>query len=238
MLAQAIENEVQEYLHIHADEVDTAGHRRVVRNGHMALRTILTGLGPVEVARPRVNDKRVDAQGQRCRFTSKILPPYLRRTKALDELIPWLYLKGVSTGDFAEALEALLGEGAEGLSATNICRLKRTWEEDWAAWSKRSLEGKHYVYVWADGVHFHIRLEDDANDKQCILVLMGATAAGKKELIGLADGYRESEQSWTELMMDLKARGLAIDPKLAVAHLSDTIQGRDSTRLLLRKRIS
>jgi len=217
MLAQAIENEVQEYLQIHADEVDTAGHRQVVRNGHMASRAILTGLGPVEVTRPRVNDKRVDAQGQRCRFTSRILPPYLRRTQALDELIPWLYLKGISTGDFPEALEALLGPEAQGLSATNICRLKRTWEEDWAAWSRRSLEGKHYVYVWADGVHFHIRLEEDGNDKQCILVLMGATVAGKKELLGIADGYRESEQSWMELMMDLKARGLVIDPKLAVA---------------------
>jgi putative transposase len=217
MLAQAIENEVQEYLEVHAGQVDAGGHRQVVRNGHMAARKIQTGLGPVEVARPRVNDKRVDGEGQRCRFTSKILPPYLRRTKALDELIPWLYLKGVSTGDFAEALSALLGPGAEGLSATNVCRLKRTWEEDWAAWSRRSLEGKQYVYIWADGVHFHIRLEDDANARQCILVLMGATADGKKELLGLADGYRESEQSWTELMTDLRARGLGIDPRLAVA---------------------
>ena len=217
MLAAAIENEVQEYIHAHAGQVDPAGHRLVVRNGHMPPRDILTGLGPVDVARPRVNDKRVDADGQRCRFTSQILPPYLRRTKAIDELIPWLYLKGVSTGDFAEALAALLGPGAEGLSATNVCRLKRSWQEDWAQWSRRSLADKHYVYVWADGVYFHIRLEDDANDKQCILVLMGATADGKKELLGLADGYRESEQSWTELMLDLKARGLVIDPTLAVA---------------------
>ena len=217
MLASAIENEVQEYLDAHVGAVDAAGHRLVVRNGHMPPRSIQTGVGPVEVVRPRVNDRRLDDQGQRCRFTSKILPPYLRRTKAIDELVPWLYLKGISTGDFPEALAVLLGPAAEGLSATNICRLTRTWQEDWAQWSRRSLADKQYVYVWADGVHFHIRLEDDANAKQCILVLMGATADGRKELIGMADGYRESEQSWTELLLDLKHRGLVIDPKLAVA---------------------
>lgn len=217
MLAAAIENEVAEYIAAHAQQRDAAGHRLVVRNGHAPARSILTGLGTVEAARPRVNDKRLDADGNRMRFTSNILPPYLRRTKAIDELVPWLYLKGISTGDFPEALQALLGPAAEGLSATNICRLKRTWEEDWKQWSRRDLTGRQYVYVWADGIHFNIRLEDDANKKQCILVLMGATAAGKKELIGIADGYRESEQSWSELLGDLKARGLAIAPKLAVA---------------------
>ena len=217
MLATAIENEVAEYIAAHADARDDAGHRVVVRNGHTPARSIQTGLGPVEVARPRVNDKRLDADGNRMRFTSKILPPYLRRTKAIDELIPWLYLKGVSTGDFPEALQALLGPGAEGLSATNICRLKRIWEEEWNDWSRRDLADKQYVYVWADGIYFNIRLEDEANKKQCILVLMGATAAGKKELIGIADGYRESEQSWLELLRGLQARGLAVDPKLAVA---------------------
>ena len=217
MLATAIENEVAEYIAAHSDARDTAGHRVVVRNGHTPARSIQTGLGPVEVARPRVNDKRLDADGNRMRFTSKILPPYLRRTKAIDELIPWLYLKGVSTGDFPEALQALLGPGAEGLSATNICRLKRIWEEEWNDWSRRDLMDKRYVYVWADGIYFNIRLEDEANKKQCILVLMGATAAGKKELIGIADGYRESEQSWLELLRGLQARGLAVDPKLAVA---------------------
>jgi transposase-like protein len=217
MLASAIENEVQEYLDAHAAAVDAWGHRQVVRNGHMPPRSFQTGLGPIEVARPRVNDKRLDADGQRCRFTSKILPPYLRRTKAIDELVPWLYLKGISTGDFPEALAALLGPAAAGLSATNICRMTRVWQQEWTQWSHRSLQDKHYVYVWADGVHFHIRLEDDANARQCILVLMGATADGRKELIGIADGYRESEQSWSELLLDLKARGLEIDPKLAVA---------------------
>ena len=217
MLAEAVENEVAEYIEAHAAERDTDGRRLVVRNGHMPSRSIQTGIGPIEVARPRVNDKRTDAAGRRIRFTSKILPPYLRRTKAIDELVPWLYLKGISTGDFPEALAALLGPGAGGLSATNICRLKRGWEDEWTAWSRRDLAGKRYVYVWADGVHFNVRLEDAANKKQCILVVMGATEDGRKELIGLADGYRESEQSWLELLRDLQARGLRMDPKLAVA---------------------
>ena len=217
MLAEAVENEVAEYIGVHARQTDAAGRRLVVRNGHMPARAIQTGIGPVEVARPRVNDKRTDVDGNRIRFTSKILPPYLRRTKAIDELVPWLYLKGISTGDFPEALAALLGPGAEGLSATNICRLKRGWEEEWKDWSRRDLAGKRYVYVWADGIHFNIRLEDEANRKQCILVVMGATADGTKELIGIVDGYRESEASWLELLRGLKARGLTVDPKLAVA---------------------
>jgi len=217
MLATAIENEVAEYIASHVHLRDDQGARLVVRNGHTPARSIQTGLGPVEVVRPRVNDKRHDADGTRMRFTSKILPPYLRRTKAIDELVPWLYLKGVSTGDFPEALQALLGPGAEGLSATNICRLKRTWEEDWKQWSHRDLSDKQYVYVWADGIYFNIRLADEANKKQCILVLMGATVDGRKELIGIADGYRESAQSWLELLRGLQARGLTVDPKLAVA---------------------
>ncbi|MCD4670920.1 MAG: IS256 family transposase [Actinomycetia bacterium] len=217
MLAAAIENEVAEYLAAYHHELDEHGHRLVVRNGHMAARSIQTGLGPVEVARPRVNDKRRDAEGNRMLFTSKILPPYLRRTKAIDELVPWLYLKGVSTGDFPDALQALLGPGADGLSATNICRLKRVWEDEWKDWSHRDLADKQYAYVWADGIYFNIRLADEANKKQCILVLMGATANGRKELIGITDGYRESEQSWLELLRDLQARGLTVDPKLAVA---------------------
>jgi len=217
MLAAAIENEVAEYIAAHADRRDAAGRRLVVRNGHMPPRAIRTGVGPVEATRPRVNDKRVDEQGNRMRFTSKILPPYLRRTKAIDELVPWLYLKGISTGDFPEALQALLGPSAEGLSATNICRLKRQWEDQWKDWSGRDLSDKRYVYVWADGIHFNLRLGDAADKKQCILVLMGATEDGKKELIGLADGYRESEQSWLELLRDLQARGLRIAPELAVA---------------------
>jgi len=160
MLATAIENEVQEYVARHREQVDGRGHRLIVRDGHLPRRTIQTGVGLVEVRRPRVNDKRLDDSGQPIRFSSKILPPYLRRTKSLDELIPWLYLKGVSTGDFTEALQALLGPQATGLSANNIVRLKAVWQDDWKQWSNRSLEGKQYVYVWADGVHFNIRLED------------------------------------------------------------------------------
>ena len=196
MLAMAIENEVAEYIARHAHLRDGEGRRLVVRNGHLPARTIQTGIGDMAVRQPRVNDKRIDSSGRRVRFSSSILPPYLRRTKSVEELIPWLYLKGVSTGDFTEALQALLGPQAQGLSATNIVRLKTIWQQEWAAWSKRSLEDKQYVYVWADGIHFNIRLEDPGNNKQCILVLMGATADGRKELIAIADGYRESTQSW------------------------------------------
>jgi len=151
MLASAIENEVADYLEGHADQRDENGRRLVVRNGYLPAREIQTGIGQVAVRQPRVHDKRVDEQGQHQRFTSQILPPYLRRTKSLDELIPWLYLRGISTGDFTEALEALLGPQAKGLSATNIVRLKESWQQEWKSWSQRSLEGKRYVYVWADG---------------------------------------------------------------------------------------
>lgn len=211
MLTQAIQAEVDAYLAEHAHLRDEAGRHLIVRNGSLPQRTILTGLGPVEVQQPRVKDRR--PAEQREKFTSAILPPYLRKTKSIEELIPWLYLKGVSTGDFSEALAALLGPNAKGLSANTVVRLKAVWAEEYDAWSKRSLEGKHYVYVWADGVHFNIRLEED---RQCILVLMGATADGKKELIALSDGFRESEQSWKALLLDCVARGMALAPKLAV----------------------
>ena len=148
-------------------------------------------------------------------FSPSVLPAYLRRTDAIEELIPWLYLKGVSTGDFHEALQALLGPQAGGLSATNIVRLKEGWRQEWADWSRRSLREKPYAYLWADGVHFNIRLEDPGNNQQCILVLMGATADGKKELIAISEGYRESTQSWQELLLDVKHRGVTIAPKLA-----------------------
>jgi putative transposase len=211
LLAEAIQAEVADWIESHAPIKDLAGHRQVVRNGYLPERTIQTGLGDIQVKQPRVHDRR--AGEERIKFTSSILPPYLKRTKSLDELLPWLYLKGVSTGDFSEALGALLGSDAPGLSATTVTRLKAAWEVEFDAWSKRSLAGKHYVYVWADGVHFNIRLEQD---RQCILVLMGATADGKKELIAIADGYRESEQSWKELLLDAKARGLEIEPSLAI----------------------
>jgi transposase-like protein len=211
MLAQAVEAEVAAWIQAHAHLKDDAGRQQVVRNGHLPERAIPTGLGPIEVQQPRVRDRR--PAGEREAFTSVILPPDLRKTKSLEGLIPWLYLKGVSTGDFAEALPAILGPEAPGLSAATITRLKAVWEAEPQAWARRSLAGKHYVYVWADGVHFHIRLEEG---RQCILVLMGATADGKKELIALADGYRESEQSWRELLLDCKARGLEVEPSLAI----------------------
>ena len=211
LLAQAIQAEVAAYLEARSHLRDDAGHRQVVRNGSLPQRTILTGIGPVEVQQPRVQDRR--PAEQREKFTSAILPPYLRKTKSIEELIPWLYLKGVSTGDFSEALAALLGPDAKGLSANTITRLKAVWQQEYEAWSKRSLAGKHYIYVWADGVHFNIRLEED---RQCILVLMGATADGKKELIALGDGFRESEQSWKALLLDCQARGMTTAPALAV----------------------
>jgi putative transposase len=211
MLAQMIQQEVDDWLAERANLQDEQGRRQVVRNGFLPKRKIATGVGQVEVQQPRVRDRRPADQAEP--FTSKILPPYLRKTKSIEELIPWLYLKGVSTGDFSEALKALVGPDCPGLSATTVTRLKAVWEEEFREWNKRSLKGKPYVYVWADGVHFNIRLEED---RQCILVLMGATADGKKELIAVVDGFRESEQSWKGLLLDVKARGLVIDPKLAI----------------------
>src|SRR5215471_17424014 len=197
LLTQAIQAEVAAYLAAHSHLRDEAGRQQVVRNGSLPQRAILIGIGSVEVKQPRVQDRRPPEQREK--FTSAILPPYLRKTRSIEELIPWLYLKGVSTGDFSEALAALLGPQAKGLSAATITRLKAVWAEEYQAWSKRSLADKHYVYLWADGVYFNIRLEED---RQCILVLMGATADGKKELIALADGYRESEESWKALLLD------------------------------------
>ncbi len=208
LLAQAIEAEVAEFLAQHRDQQDEAGRARVVRNGYLPERTIQTGIGDIAVKAPRVRDR-----GGELRFSSAILPPYLRRTKTIEELLPWLYLKGISTGEFSEALASLLGRDAPGLSASTISRLKAIWQDEHARWERRSLVGKQYVYLWVDGIHFGVRLEE-AN--QCILVVMGATAEGKKELVALADGFRESEQSWKEVLQDMKARGLKIDPKLAV----------------------
>jgi putative transposase len=211
MLTHAIEAEVAEWIDARACNVNEHGHRQIVRNGHLPQRTIMTQAGKMHVKQPRVRDRRPPGEAET--FTSKILPPYLRKSKAIEELIPWLYLKGISTGDFGEALQALVGVNAAGLSASTITRLIESWQDEHEAWSKRSLEGKQYVYIWADGVHFNIRLEED---RQCILVLMGATPEGKKELIALLDGHRESEQSWKTLLLDVKSRGLTIDPKLAI----------------------
>ena len=210
-LQKAIEDEVAEYLSTHRDALDLAGHRLVVRNGHKPPRTILSGLGPIRVQQPRVNDKRVDENGVRFRFTSKILPPYLRKTQAIEDLVPWLYLKGISTGEMPDALIHLGFDGAC-LSATSVTRMLEVWQGEYTDWSKCDLAGKHYLYLWADGIYFGCRLTDD---RPCVLVLMGATVDGRKELIAIEDGQRESETSWTALLLDLKARGLTQAPRLA-----------------------
>jgi putative transposase len=215
MLQAAIEAEVDEFLALHADRRDEAGRRQVVRNGRLPSREILTGAGPLEVSQPRVRDNSPEVDS-RVTFSPTVLPPYLRRSKAIEELIPWLYLKGISTGDFSEALQSLVGERAKGLSANVIVRLKETWAAEYDEWMRRDLSQSQYVYIWADGIYANVRLEDDANKKQCLLVLMGATTDGRKELIGVIDGYRESKQSWLEFLLDLKQRGMTIDPKLAV----------------------
>ncbi|MCA9179010.1 MAG: IS256 family transposase [Planctomycetales bacterium] len=214
MLQQALEAEVQEFLEQHQERRDDNGKRLVVRNGHKPSRKVVTGAGALEVQQPRVRDNSANKDG-RVQFNSAILPPYLRRSKAIEEFIPWLYLKGISTGDFSEALAKLLGEQAKGLSPNVIVRLKEQWTAEYLEWNRRDLTGKQYVYIWADGIHVNVRLEDTENKKQCMLVVMGATADGHKELIAVMDGYRESEQSWYELLVDLKQRGLTLAPQLA-----------------------
>ncbi|QDU89496.1 Transposase, Mutator family [Pirellulimonas nuda] len=215
MLQAAIDSEVETFVAAHEGRRDEAGRRLVVKNGSLPSREILTGAGRIPVQQGRVRDNTPDPAG-RVTFSPKVLPAYLRRTDAIEELIPWLYLKGISTSDFGEALQALVGEKAKGLSANVVVRLKEQWSDEYGAWSQRDLSDKRYVYVWADGIHAKVRLEDEANRKQCFLVLMGATADGKKELIAVEDGYRESEQSWSELLLGLKKRGLAASPKIAV----------------------
>jgi putative transposase len=210
-LQKAIEDEVADYLNAHSQCLDDGGRRMVVRNGHKPPRTILSGLGPIDVKQPRVNDRRVDENGVRFRFTSKILPPYLRKTQSIEDLIPWLYLKGISTGEMSDAL-IHLGFDGTGLSASSVVRMTESWQHEYDDWSQRDLTGKQYVYVWADGIYFGCRLTDD---RPCVLVLMGATKDGRKELIAIVDGQRESETSWTSVLLDLKDRGLTEPPKLA-----------------------
>lgn len=209
LIAEAVEAELAEFLERFRDRKDEQGRQAVVRNGYLPERQIQTGIGTVAVKVPKTRDR----TGSGIRFQSQLLPPYLRRTKSMEELIPWLYLKGVSTGDFQEALTALLGPDAEGLSAATVSRLKARWKEEHKRWAGRSLEGKRYVYFWADGVYFNIR-SDEA--RQCILVIVGVTEQGRKEFVAIEDGYRESEQSWLEMLTNLKERGLSIGPQLAV----------------------
>ena len=208
LISKAVEAELIELLE-QFNDVKIEGKQAVVRNGYLPQRQIQTGLGHVEVKIPKVRDR----SGQGIKFNSKLIPPYLKRAKSVEEFLPFLYLKGVSTGDFSDALKVLLGDDAEGLSAGTISRLKEKWQHEHKAWSKRDLSSKNYVYLWADGIYFNVRGD---NDRSCMLVIMGATDKGKKELVAIEDGHRESEQSWTEVLQDLRNRSLNKSPKLAI----------------------
>jgi transposase-like protein len=212
MLMATLKTEAADYVERHRDERDADGRALVVHNGRSKGRKLTLGAGTVELKAPRVNDRRHDEQGQRQRFSSRILPPYMRRSPKVAEVLPILYLRGLSTGDFRPALEGLLGADAAGLSSTNISRLTACWEKEYTAFRQRDLAGREYVYVWVDGVHFNIRLEDD---RLCTLVMIGARANGEKELLAVEDGYRESAESWKTLLRDLKQRGMAA-PVVAV----------------------
>ena len=212
MLMAALETEAADYVERHRDQRDAAGRALVVHNGRAQARKLTLGAGTIELKAPRVNDRRQDEQGRRQRFSSRILPPYMRRSPKVAEVLPILYLRGLSTGDFRPALEGLLGADAAGLSSANIARLTACWEQEYRAFRQRDLAGRAYVYVWVDGVHFNIRLEDD---RLCTLVLIGARPNGEKELLAVEDGYRESAESWKALLRELKRRGMAA-PVVAV----------------------
>ena len=211
LLQQALNVEVELFLERYQYLMDAQGHRQIVRNGHRPLRRLVTGAGPVEVATPRVDDRVLARQGED-RFTRALVPPYLRRTPHVEELLPVLYLKGISTGDFREALQALLGRDAIGLSAETIVRLKQVWQREYAQWNTRDLSRSRYVYWWVDGIYFNVRLD---TDRQCLLVIIGARPDGTKELVAIDDGFRESADSWRSLLRDLKRRGLPHGPTLA-----------------------
>jgi transposase-like protein len=213
LLVQAIESEAEAFLAAMKDLKLADGRDRLVRHGHGPTRTIQTGIGPVEVERVKIRDRGATGDGERIRFTSAILPLWARRTRSLDALLPVLYLRGISTGDFQEALAALLGKDAPNLSPAVISRLTAEWQGEYGRWQKRDLSARQYVYVWADGVFLQARMEDHG---ECMLVLIGATPEGKKELVGFQVGVRESAQSWRELLIDVKQRGLKIAPQIAV----------------------
>ncbi len=210
LLAAAVEAEIEGCIDFYKDLKDDLGRQRIIRNGYNPEREIQTGIGQIKVKVPRSRDRQSD--GESIRFTSSILPPYLRRTRSIEELLPWLYLKGISTGDFKDALEALLGKDAPGLSANTISRLKVKWIAEMEQWNKRKLINKHYVYFWADGLYCNVRMAE----KQCLLVIIGVTESGRKELVAIEDGFRESELSWMSVLRNLKERGLEEGPKLAI----------------------
>ena len=211
LLAAALEDEIENFLSQYKGLKDDGGRQRITRNGYLPEREIQTGIGGVKVNVPRVRDKQPD-KGTRVVFRSNILPPYLRKTKSMEELIPWLYLKGISTGDFSEALAALLGKDAPGLSPATVSRLKAKWKQELDIWKKLDLSKKRYAYFWVDGLYCNVRM----GERQCLLVVIGALENGKKELVALEDGYRESELSWLGVLNDLKNRGLTYCPELAI----------------------
>ena len=213
LLAQAVEMEAEAFLAALQDLRLPDGRARLVRHGHGPERDIQTGIGPVPVARVRIRDRGATGAEDRVRFSSTILPKWARRTRSLDALLPVLYLRGVSTGDFQEALAALLGKDAPNLSPSVVTRLTATWADEYARWQARDLSARRYVYVWADGVYLQARMEEQA---ECMLVLIGATPEGRKELVGFQVGVRESAQSWRELLVEVKRRGLTIAPEIAV----------------------
>ncbi len=210
LLQTAVEAEIETHLEKYRHLKDANGRQIVTRNGFMPEREIQTGVGHVKIRRPRVDDRSLPSED---RFSSIILPLYIRRAPSIEALIPLLYLKGISTNDFPEALSSILGSDAKGLSSSTVVRLKGIWEDDYRKWSNRSLGNKQYVYFWVDGIHFNIRLDDE---RSCILVIIGADSDGNKELIAVSDGYRESKIAWKELLLDLRRRGLSIDPKLVI----------------------
>jgi putative transposase len=211
LISQALEIELEIFMNQYKGLRDQMGLQRIVRNGYLPERQIQTGIGPVAVKAPRIRDRHHNTS-KRIHFSSAILPPYLRKTQSMEQLLPWLYLKGVSTGDFNDALAALVGKDAPGLSAPTIARLKTVWQQEYEQWQKRSLSGKRYVYFWADGIYCNVRMDD----KHCLLVIVGATVDGEKELVAIEGGFRESELSWSQLLLDLKARGVANGPQLAI----------------------
>jgi putative transposase len=208
LLTQAIEAEVATLIAQHRGLMTESGLQGIVRNGYLPERTVQTGLGDIDVKIPKVRDR----TGQGIKFNSGLVPPYLKRAKTIEELLPWLYLKGISTGDFKDALAGLLGANAKGLSSNTISRLKQTWEGEYGQWRKRDLSKRRYVYIWADGVYCNVRQDD----KLCLLVIMGSDSTGRKEVIGLTDGYRESEASWLELLEQLCEQGVTVPPEVAV----------------------
>jgi len=213
MLAQALVAEADAFVAQWKDVKLPDGRDRVVRHGHGPERVIQTGIGPVEIRRAKVRDRAEVETAEKIRFTSSILPKWARRTRSLDALLPVLYLRGVSMGDLQEALAALLGKDASNLSPAVVTRLTAQWQAEYEAWERRDLSARRYVYVWADGIYLQARMEESA---ECMLVLIGATPEGKKELVGFQTGVRESAQSWRELLLDIRRRGLEIAPDLAI----------------------